>query len=140
VVGARFANPRRKGQPTGDRQMEILLCEPGEPVTLKPEPTNKADQNAIAVYSKHGVQMGYISAERTVLLHRAWSEARDVSAIFQRATAYGAVIRVSFDGNIPSLPPPGLVPDVPDSDPADSDPWPDSDGRWDAVDEMQPEK
>jgi hypothetical protein len=104
VVGARFANPRRKDQPTGDRQMEILLCEPGEPVTLKHEPTNKADQNAIAVYSDRGVQLGYVSAERTLLVHRAWGEAPTVRAVFQQATAWGCAIRVSFVGNEPVLP------------------------------------
>jgi hypothetical protein len=106
VVGARFANPRRKGQPTGDRQMEILLCEPGEAVTLKHEPTNKADQNAIAVYSAREVQIGYVSADRTLLVHRAWGEARAVRAVFQEATSWGCAIRVTFDGNEPVLPPP----------------------------------
>ncbi|HEY0270119.1 MAG TPA: HIRAN domain-containing protein [Sphingomonas sp.] len=105
VVGAQFANPRRKGQPTGDRQMEILLCQPGERVELRPEPTNKADQNAIAVYSDRGVQIGYVSADRTLIVQRAWEGARDVRAVFQRANAWGCAIRISFDGSEPVLPP-----------------------------------
>ncbi|WP_419825667.1 hypothetical protein [Sphingomonas sp.] len=47
VVGALRQSPA-KGQPTGNRQTEILLCEPGEPIELRLEPTNPADKNAIA--------------------------------------------------------------------------------------------
>ena len=43
VVGARFDNVKRNGKPTGRRQMVILLCEPGDKVTLLHEPKNPAD-------------------------------------------------------------------------------------------------
>jgi len=114
VVGARFDNPRRKGKPTGKRQSEILLCEPGDPVTLEHEPKNKHDRNAIAVYSSRGVQMGYIVADRTILIHKAWEVARDVRAIFQEPIVNGAAIRVAFDRD-PVLPPPRVVDHVPEA-------------------------
>ena len=41
-VGVRF--PNKKG---GNRQFEIAVCQPGEPVTLEHEPRNPADGNAI---------------------------------------------------------------------------------------------
>jgi hypothetical protein len=36
------------------RQGELLQCEPGEEVTLRPEPDNAYDPNAIAVYTEAG--------------------------------------------------------------------------------------
>ena len=90
-VGARFKNPKRKGKPTGNREMEIMFAERGDPVDLLAEPENKADENAIAVYAKTGVQLGYVSAERTLLVRRAWGEARDVRAVFQERTPWGCV-------------------------------------------------
>jgi hypothetical protein len=116
-VGARHPNPRRKGQPTGNRETEIMFAARGDAVTLRPEPENRHDENAIAVYSPQGVQMGYVSAERTLLIRRAWQEAREVRAVFQERTPWGVWIRVAFDHD-PTLPPlvavqPDLVePDV----------------------------
>ena len=103
VVGARFDNRRRKGQPTGNRQTEILLCEPGEPVELRLEPTNPADKNAIAAYSARGVQLGYLSADKTAIVHKAREEARLPRVIFQEATPWGCWIRVGL-GVDPTLP------------------------------------
>lgn len=104
VIGASFDNPRRKGNPTGNRNTEILMFEPGEAVTLVLEPRNKHDRNAIAVFSSRKVQIGYIVADRTILLHKAWQAARDVRAIFQEPITGGAAIRVAFDRD-PVLPP-----------------------------------
>ena len=103
-VGAKHANPKRKGQPTGSREMEIMFTERGQPVELRPEPGNKADANAIAVFARTGIQLGYVSADRTSLIHHAWHDARDVLAIFQQRTPWGAWIRVAFD-RVPTLPP-----------------------------------
>ena len=122
VVGSGFDNVKRKGKPTGSRQMEILLCEPGDVVTLVHEPKNPADANAIAVLSSRGVQIGYIVAHRTNIIHRAWGDARDVRAVFQEPLAGGAAIRVAFDRD-PVLPPPSKRP-LPPMEP----------GEWDGVD------
>ncbi|WBO21995.1 HIRAN domain-containing protein [Sphingomonas abietis] len=103
-VGARFANPKRKGEPTGNREMEIMFTEPGDVVSLRAEPENTADANAIAVYAKTGVQIGYISADRTILIRQAWAAARDVFAIFQERAPWGAWLRIGFDRE-PTLPP-----------------------------------
>lgn len=103
-VGASHANPKRKGQPTGSREMEIMFTERGQPLELRPEPGNKADASAIAVFANTGIQLGYVSADRTVLIHRAWHDARDVYAVFQQRTPWGAWIRVAFDQE-PILPP-----------------------------------
>ena len=134
VVGARFDNPRRKGKPTGNRQSEILLCEPGDAVTLEHEPKNPHDANAIAVFSSRGVQIGYIVADRTILIHKAWGEAREVRAIFQETITGGAAIRVAFDRD-PALPPPR---------PADHMPEPrkmigSNPDAWDGVDYIPPD-
>jgi hypothetical protein len=118
-VGARHPNPKRKGQPTGAREMEILFAARGDPVTLTPEPENKHDENAIAVYSQGEVQIGYVSAERTLLIHRAWHDAREVYAVFQERTPWGVWLRVGF-GRVPTLPPVVTVqPDVVEPDAID---------------------
>ncbi|WP_235037535.1 MULTISPECIES: HIRAN domain-containing protein [unclassified Novosphingobium] len=115
VVGAAF--PNADGS---NRQFETLLCQAGEPVTLVPEPRNKNDPHAIAVFSIRDVQIGYISAERAPRLG-ALISSFDAQAVFQRKADFGAWIRVSFDGAAPQLTGAMLVepddPDVPLFDP-----------------------
>jgi len=101
VVGARF--PNRRGP---DRRFEILLCKPGDPVSLIPEPKNRADERAVAVFSLRGVQIGYLTAERCGWIGRMIREGREIRAIFQKPTQFGAVIRAAFDGAEPHLPAP----------------------------------
>lgn len=103
VVGA--AHPNKRGP---DRRFEIAVCKPGDPVTLVPEPKNKFDEHAIAVFSERGVQMGYLASERALLLGKMMREGADIVPIFQHAASFGAWIRVSFDGTIPELPAPPL--------------------------------
>jgi hypothetical protein len=119
VVGADFPNERG---PT--RRFELAMCSQGEPVELRPEPKNKADRNAVAVYSCRGIQIGYVTAERAPRIGQLINQGADVRAAFHMPTRFGAYIRVSFDGNDPDLPP-----DMPE---ADSEPdwypdeeWPD---------------
>ena len=100
VVGADYPN---KGKSPG-RRFEIALCAPGDPLELRPEPENPADEHAVAVYSERGVQIGYISSQRAVRLAQLIRQGRTVTAIFQEATRFGAVTRVSFNGKAPVLP------------------------------------
>lgn len=99
VVGAPF--PNADGS---DRRFEIRLCRPGEPIELRPEPKNRKDPRAIAVYSERGVQIGYLSAERAGRIGGIMRAGHDLRAIFQEETAFGAWIRVAFDGDRPHLP------------------------------------
>ncbi|GLV21967.1 hypothetical protein TomMM35A_18200 [Sphingobium sp. TomMM35A] len=98
VVGVGFDN---KTGPA--RRFEIEMCEPGEPVELRPEPKNPADRNAIAVYSARGIQIGYVRAERAPLIGTAMRRGV-VEAIFQDSEQWGATIRVHLDGTTPTLP------------------------------------
>lgn len=98
VVGARFDN--KKG-PT--RRFEIELCRPGEPIELRPEPKNLADERAVAVYSMRGIQIGYIKAERAAWIGGMIRQGREMAVIFQESTSWGAVVRVAFDGEVPTL-------------------------------------
>ncbi len=97
VVGAAHANADGS-----NRQFEILLCHPGEPVTLSPEPQNKHDPNAIAVFSSRDVQIGYISADRAQQF-REQLRGDQTRAVFQRRANFGAWVRVGFDGRDPHL-------------------------------------
>lgn len=99
VVGADF--PNRRG---GNRRFEILVCTPGEPVSLVPEPRNPADPNAVMVLSARGVQIGYLPAERAPWIGGMLRAGREVRAVFQQPTAHGAAIRVALDGAEPVLP------------------------------------
>lgn len=120
VVGA--AHPNKRG---GDRRFEILLCTPGEPVLLMPEPRNPADPQAVAVFSERGVQIGYLTAERAPWIGAMVREGREVRAIFQEATATGAAIRIGLDGAVPVLPTPKPRPEASALRDADADFWPD---------------
>lgn len=102
IVGSQYPNKNRKG-PT--RRFAIELCEPGDVVELRQEPDNPADENAIAVYSMAGDQMGYLPAERAPYVGLQMSRG-DVSAIFQGMGGRGAFVRIAFDGETPVLPPP----------------------------------
>lgn len=100
VVGANFPNKRG---PT--RWFGISLCKPGDPIKLVREPTNPADPRAVAVYSDRNIQLGYLTAERAPMIGSWLQNGRDVRAIFQERTDYGAVIRIAVDGDRPTLPP-----------------------------------
>ncbi len=98
VVGADFAN---EDKARSNRRFEIALCRPGDTVHLVPEPKNKADSNAVAVFSDRGIQIGYVTAERCVRIGALIRDGRELSAVFQQAAPYGCVIRVAFDGAVP---------------------------------------
>ncbi|WP_420137866.1 HIRAN domain-containing protein [Sphingomonas sp.] len=114
VVGTEY--PNRKGP---SRRFEIAMCRPAEPVSLVPEPKNPADPRAVQVVSQRGIVMGYLSAERCGWIGGLLAEGRDLQAVFQEATSWGAVIRVSLDENEPDLPPERAAPI------RDPDWWPD---------------
>lgn len=98
VVGAGYDNK------TGPkRTFEIALCLPGERVELVPEPKNPADPNAVAVFSARGIQIGYVRAERAPYIRLALGRS-EVTAIFQQAEPWGAIVRVALDGGEPRLP------------------------------------
>lgn len=105
VVGAPF--PNKDGS---DRRFEIRLCRPGEPIELRPEPKNRKDPRAIAVFSERGVQIGYLSAERAGRIGGIIRSGLELQAVFQEETAFGAWIRVAFDGAAPVLPAPRAIP------------------------------
>jgi hypothetical protein len=100
VVGADYPNKRGPG-----RRFELNICKPGEPIELRPEPKNPADENAVAVYSCRGVQIGYITAERAPWIGAMLKRGRGVAVIFHRQTPFGAWVRIGFDGDQPALPP-----------------------------------
>lgn len=99
-----------------NRRFEIMLCVPGEPVDLRPEPKNPADPYAVAVYSCRGTQIGYLTAERAPWIGGILNSGRELLAIFQAATEYGAVIRVGMEGEPPTLPPPSIVTPIPNEE------------------------
>lgn len=102
------------------------MCRPGERVELRHEPKNPADNNAIAVYSARGIQIGYVRAERAPLILLAMGRA-GVSAIFQSKEKWGAVIRAHLDGSEPTLPvlDDSRAYDWPPPGSQDADWWPD---------------
>lgn len=99
VVGAN--HPNADGS---NRRFEILLCVPGEPIELLPEPKNPVDPSAIAVVSARHIQIGYLTADRAPWIGSMLRNGRELQAVFQGATQPGAAIRIGFDGEVPVLP------------------------------------
>lgn len=99
VVGIDFPNKRGPG-----RRFVVGLLAPGDPVELRPEPNNKHDPRAVAVFSAEGVQLGYLTAERCGRIGQLLARGHDVAAVFQRLDRSAAIIRVAFDGDVPVLP------------------------------------
>lgn len=105
IVGIDFPNENKS---KSNRRMECMLCAPGDLVALRLEPKNLYDENAIAIWSDRGVQLGYVSAERAPLIGKRMKEDEAV-AVFQVMHGNGAYIRIRFGGGVPTLPDP--VPD-----------------------------
>ena len=99
VVGIDFPNADKS---KSNRRMELLLCQPGEPVDLRREPKNPHDANAVAVFSLRGVQMGYLSAERAPLIGRRMQQEEHVAA-FQALTGSMGYVRIRFGVGAPTL-------------------------------------
>ncbi len=114
IVGAGYPNKSGPG-----RRFEIALCSPGEILELRPEPNNRFDRRAIAVYSSRGIQIGYVRAEQAQLIGTELRRG-GVTAVFQRTDAWGATARVATGGLRPVLPEPGRQESV-----EDPDWWPD---------------
>ncbi|WCM29177.1 HIRAN domain-containing protein [Sphingomonas sp. QA11] len=107
VVGLDFANRDKS-----NRRFELALIRPGETVHLVPEPNNPADPRAVAVISAHGVQLGYLTAERCGLIGGRIAMGESFTAIFQEARRHTAIIRVRFGGGEPVLPAPRLEAEI----------------------------
>lgn len=108
IVGIDYPNKRG---PT--RRFELEICRPGEPIELRPEPGNKYDEHAIAVFSCRGIQLGYLASERAVLIGKLWRQGHDATAIFQSLEPKVGWLRVAFDGEQPVLPAaPSEIPQV----------------------------
>lgn len=120
IVGATHANADG-----GNRRFEILLCAPSETVELVPEPRNKADPHAIAVFSARGVQIGYVTAERAPWIGSKMTAGAELKAVFQVATDYGALIRVNLKGEKPVLPSSPGDPKAPHEQQSEDEFWPD---------------
>ncbi|WP_322965707.1 HIRAN domain-containing protein [Sphingomonas fuzhouensis] len=101
VVGIDFPN---EDKARSNRRFELLASAAGDPVTLRPEPRNRHDPNAVAVFSARGVQVGYLSAERAPLVGARMRRGEEVQAILQGIRGSVAYIRVRFGGGAPTLP------------------------------------
>lgn len=100
VVGALYPN-----EDGSNRQFEIRMLNPGDAISLVPEPVNRSDSSAVAVFSFRGFQIGYLSDERCGWIGAKIQQGQDVRAIFQAPTKDGTIIRVHLDGGTPTLPP-----------------------------------
>lgn len=132
IVGIDFPNTDRART---NRRSELMLLSPGDPLTLQPEPTNRFDPRAVAVFSPNGIQLGYVTAERAVLVGGRIRAGEEVAAIYQGLVGKAGYARVRFGGGAPTLPPVAFAPDYGDDcDPADGDAfWPDEPGpEWGA--------
>ena len=50
------------------RQEIIARCKAGDPLRLKSEPSNRFDPHAVAVLTRNGEQIGYLSRDRALFL------------------------------------------------------------------------
>lgn len=100
IVGIDYLNKRGPA-----RRFDLEICVPGEAIELRPEPKNKFDEHAIAVFSIRDIQLGYLASERAVWLGTLMRQGHSVKAVFQGMTDTAGWIRVAFDGQEPALPP-----------------------------------
>ncbi|OMJ31782.1 hypothetical protein BSZ14_11805 [Sphingomonas sp. Sph1(2015)] len=101
VVGIDFPN---QDKARSNRRFELLASAIGDPVSLCPEPRNRHDPHAIAVFSARDVQVGYLSAERAPLIGARMRRGEEVQAVYQGLKGSVAYIRVRFGGDMPTVP------------------------------------
>jgi hypothetical protein len=87
------------------RQTELLQCEPGEQVTLRREPENAFDVNAIAVDSANAICIGYLPKEDAAELATHLDAGRRYEARLHElrgglgsSPRYGARVEIARDG------------------------------------------
>lgn len=100
VVGLDFTNPDKS-----NRRFEMAMCDRGEPVRLVREPRNAVDKHAVMVMSKRGIQLGYISFQRSGLISGWLDAGESYVAVFQEPGQTAAIIRARFAGGDIRLPP-----------------------------------
>ncbi len=120
VVGVDHPNKDKS-----NRRFEITMCDPGEPVELRPEPKNPVDPQAIGVFSSRGTQLGYVTAERCGWILSMIKAGREVRSVFQSPSSFGAWIRLGLDGAEPTLPIPSTEPTAEQAGGEDTGFWPD---------------
>jgi len=83
-------------------------------VELRLRLVNRRDDNAAAIVSDRGMYLGYVSAERALLIGKRMKESQTV-AVFQAMHGSGADIRIRFAGGVPTQPRPRCseTPDTP---------------------------
>lgn len=113
VVGIDHPNEDKS---RSNRRFEARLCKAGDPVELRREPKNKHDENAVAVFSERGVQLGYLTAERAPWIGGKLAAGEEVVAVFQGESAAATIIRVRFGGGAPTPPMPRPLPAYKDPD------------------------
>lgn len=74
-------------------------------VELRLRLANWPDDNAAAIASDRGMYLGYVSAERALLIGKRMKESEAV-AVFQAMHGSGAYIRIRFAGGVPAKPRP----------------------------------
>lgn len=72
-------------------------------VELRLRLVNWRDDNAAAIVSDRGMYLGYVSAERALLIGKRMKESQTV-ALFQTMHGSGAYIRIRFAGGVPTQP------------------------------------
>ncbi len=100
IAGADHPNKRGPA-----RHFGIKLCAPGDLLELRPEPNNPADGNAIAIYERGGIQLGYVPADKCQWFQSTIARGVELIAVFQCHTDRGGLVRIGFD-HTPSLPEP----------------------------------
>ncbi|WP_230481255.1 HIRAN domain-containing protein [Sphingomonas sp. Leaf21] len=129
VVGIDFPN---EDKARSNRRFEAMASAIGDPVTLRPDPRNRHDPQAVAVFSQRDVQLGYLSAERASMIGARLRRGEEAVAIYQGLKGSVAYIRVRFGGGAPTLPP-VRADDAPAPVSPDDGFYPDPDGpEWGA--------
>ena len=100
IVGLDYPNADKS-----NRRFELALCRPGDALELRPEPRNRHDPRAVAVWRGGGGQLGYISAERCGWIGGRLRAGEEVQAVFQGTAGAVAYCRVRFGGGAPTLSP-----------------------------------
>lgn len=101
VVGIDYPNDDRAGT---NRRSELMLLPRGTAMALVPEPKNKHDENAVAVFSPSGIRVGYLRAERAPFIGARLRAGEEVNAVLQGILGAAAWIRVRFGPGLPNAP------------------------------------
>lgn len=86
LIFSKVAGVAHRNRNSSDRQKILERCTVGEELRLVPEPDNRFDPNAVAIYRGNGEQLGYLGRRLAEEMHGWMNKGEHWSAVLMEVT------------------------------------------------------